>query len=812
MSVRSRNKHLSTLFRPHISLMLISLVILTTHILHEKTLYTQLFLESVFQYSVSMSFNTDSDVSVSTYLPDNNNRTEILNETITSANYELEFLKSPEGRYAQWSSNTGHKSIIYRALVSLKETHFNISENVRIPSTYEDGLAASLNSTAAIPVNHVEIKALWAQIKPLDTTSSLAVLKAIYNYTHDEIRTLPFKGFTDSLTALRLNAASCNGKSRLFSSLARLNNLPTRLVGGVVLNGEKKKTSHQWVEVFIQENWVPFDPTNGHFAKLPSHYLALYRGDQHLFKHTSNINFDYAFTSKKINIAPALYRSTSSSDSFFPNSVALLQSLGLPLKTSYIFLLFPICTLLITFLRNIVGIKTIGIFMPMLIAAASVYTGFFTGLVGFSLVLLLAFIGHTILGQFKILKIPRLAAIITITTIVSLIAIASTDVPQNIEFGLLMLFPVVIISFAADRIHQMTNESSWQELWQNSIGTLFTLSLCYLVFTSFLLQGLFSLYPELLITTLAVQLFIGSWSGMRISELIRFQTLIGNTEKQVLSINGRNRDLIYTHNSPALLQLATDKLKTKECLSQAGIPCPDTLGVCQRFGDIQSFIDDSLMCNEHFALKPNKGARGNGILLLNERKGTSFTSTSGKNWPRTAIKQHIEEILSGSFSQSGTTDSAYLEPLIQQEESLKTISPLGLCDIRIIVSNGQLLSAMLRVPTVKSQGKANLHKGAVGTSIDLPTGITGRSLLEGSIIQKHPDNGTSLQGIQLPHWVAIKQIALQCYQAIPLGYMGVDICIDEQKGPLVLEVNGRPGLEIQNINNQGMHAAALGAF
>ncbi|MBQ0725423.1 MAG: hypothetical protein KBT51_08525 [Cycloclasticus sp.] len=758
-----------------------------------------------------MSFDAEGDIGISTYLPDNSDRVEIIDEKLISRDMDVEYRIGTDGRYAQWSGNSVSKTIFYRALVSLQGVRFDISKNLEIPKEYADELTVYLKETSAVPVNHAEIKALWAQIKPNDTSSTYDVLHAIYNYSHHKIKPLPFKGFTDSLTALRLGVASCNGKSRLFASLARLNNLPARLVGGVILNGEKKKTSHQWIEIYIEDHWVPFDPTNGHFASLPRHYVGLYRGDHSMFKRTTNINFDYAFNSKEIKIAPALYRDTATPESFIPNAATLMKELGLPLQTTYIFLLFPMCTLLITFLRNIVGVKTFGIFMPMLIAAASVYTGFFVGLLGFSMVLLLAFISHAVLGKFNILKIPRLASIITITTIVSLIGVSNIAISQNIEFGLLALFPVVIISFAVDRIHQMANESNWHDLLYSAAGTLLTLSLCYLVFSSFLLQGIFSLYPELLLTVLALQLFIGSWSGMRISEIIRFRHLMGHQKNQVLSINGRNRDLIYKHNTETLLQLATNKLETKKCLTQSGVPCPSTLSSCHSYSEVDTFLA-SMSGQQDFVIKPNKGARGSGILLLAEKKDNGFLSTSRKFWPKPAIKQHVEEILSGSFSQNGDEDDAYIEPMIKQHQSLKSIAPLGLCDIRLIICNGQLISAMLRVPTLKSKGKANIHLGAIGVSVDLETGLTGRSLLYGKEIQKHPDSGKLLGLVQLPFWPEINDIAIQCYISIPLGYMGVDICLDENVGPLVLEVNGRPGLEIQNINKEGIHDVALGAF
>ena len=293
MSKDSPKKQWRSLFRPDVSLLLISLFILAFHINQEKELYRFLIPEDVYRYSLSMSFEPDGDTNISTYLPENDDRLEILEETISSPNFDIEHINNAGGRYTQWSGNDGSNTISYSALLSLKDIRFKLSKNLEIPKQYESWLSPYLEETTAISVTHPEIQAQWTQIKPADTSNTSEVLRSIYAYTHQQIRSLPFKGFTDSLTALRLGAASCNGKSRLFVSLARLNNLPSRLVGGVILNGEKKKTSHQWVEVYIEGQWVPFDPTNGHFASLPSHYVALYRDDRQMFKHTSNINFEY---------------------------------------------------------------------------------------------------------------------------------------------------------------------------------------------------------------------------------------------------------------------------------------------------------------------------------------------------------------------------------------------------------------------------------------------------------------------------------------------------------------------------------------
>lgn len=298
---------------------------------------------------------------------------------------------------------------------------------------------------------------------------------------------------------------------------------------------------------------------------------------------------------------------------------------------------------------------------------------------------------------------------------------------------------------------------------------------------------------------------------MRISEIIRFRKLLNHHEHDVLGLNARNKNIIYQHNDKKLLTLAADKLLTKQALIKENIPCPLTTTICASYTDIEQFMT-TMKGKSNFVIKPNNGSRGNGILILSKPVEGGFLTSSGKFWSYGDIKNHVSEILAGSFSQSGKEDEAYIEPMIEQDPIIKAISPRGLCDIRLIICNGKLISAMLRIPTNSSNGKANLHQGAIGASISLQTGKIGNALLQGKEITHHPDTNVSLQDIHIPFWDDIIDIALQCYIAIPLGYMGVDVCIDHHAGPLVLEVNGRPGLEIQNIQSQGISKLVKEAF
>ncbi len=788
---------------PWLVLLTLTSAIFLTHLYVTPLKSDLLIPESIFQLSLDMTFEPeDTDVRVSTFLPKTNHRQSLIGETNLAPDMEFHERNNNLGRQGNWAGTDQSRSVHYQAHITTTATRYDIPAELLIPTSYDNAFAPYLSQTDAIQVNHPEIKQLWNNIAPSSNQYILDVLSAIYEYTTHSINTVPFKGVTDSLTALRLGEASCNGKSRLFISLARLNNIPARLVGGLILNEGSKKTSHQWVEVFINNHWVPFGPTNGYFAELPAHYLELYRGDQSLFRHNRNINFDYSFTVAIDTISPALYHQQPEDSKNKTNAAVLLQGLGLTPKTSSLFLLFPLCTLLITFLRNVLGMKTFGIFMPMLIGAACYATGLALGLVSFIAVLLLAFLFHTILDRMHILKVARLAAIITIITCLFIAALYFVDIDHHVEFGMLTLFPVVIISFIAERLHQLSAENNWNDLFYISLGTLVTVIGCFGIFNSILLQGLFSLYPELLLLVLSIQIYIGSWSGIRLSEIVRFKKVLFKDAASLVGINGRNRELVYKHNDKKLLTLAADKLAAKEAMQALDIPVPDTLGSCASHREIQPFLE-VIATLPRFVIKPNNGSQGNGILVIIGKQGDDFMSASGKIWTLSKLKQHVNEILSGIYSQDGDTDTAYIEPLILQHDSLQSLAPYGLSDIRIIAGKGKLISAMLRMPTKGSSGKANLHQGAVGIAIDLATGITTRSSLKGQEITHHPDSGAPLVGVSIPFWDNIKIMAEKSYTAIPLGYLGVDVCLDKTQGPLILEVNGRPGLEIQNVHNRG---------
>jgi alpha-L-glutamate ligase-like protein len=111
---------------------------------------------------------------------------------------------------------------------------------------------------------------------------------------------------------------------------------------------------------------------------------------------------------------------------------------------------------------------------------------------------------------------------------------------------------------------------------------------------------------------------------------------------------------------------------------------------------------------------------------------------------------------------------------------------------------------MSRLPTRRSHGKANLHQGAIGVGIDLGSGVTMGGVSGNSAVSNHPDTGAEIAGFNVPGWDQILDMSARCYEAVHLGYLGVDIVLDRDLGPLILELNARPGLNIQIANRRGL--------
>ncbi|GIX31199.1 MAG: alpha-L-glutamate ligase-like protein [Porticoccaceae bacterium] len=282
-----------------------------------------------------------------------------------------------------------------------------------------------------------------------------------------------------------------------------------------------------------------------------------------------------------------------------------------------------------------------------------------------------------------------------------------------------------------------------------------------------------------------------------------FTTVRRLKERGILGMNARNVAYIARYNPRRFYPLVDDKLKTKEAARRHGIRVPELYGVIRYTGDLAG-LPALLEPLEGFAVKPLRGSGGKGIIIISGRTGRDFVKPSGKVVTLADIRHDIANILSGVYSLGGRPDTAVIEQLVRGLPYLLEYSFEGLPDIRVIVFKGFPVMAMMRCPTRRSDGKANLHQGAVGVGIDICSGRAIRAVQKDYLVSRHPDTGREFSDLAVPQWNEILLLAAKCYEMTGLGYLGCDFVVDEQRGPMILELNARPGLAIQIANGIGL--------
>ena len=285
-----------------------------------------------------------------------------------------------------------------------------------------------------------------------------------------------------------------------------------------------------------------------------------------------------------------------------------------------------------------------------------------------------------------------------------------------------------------------------------------------------------------------------------------FETARKLREAGVLGLNERNAEFIMRLNPRRLYPRVDDKALTKKLALEAGMPVPDLYGIIDNQGDIRRFAE-IVADHESFVVKPAQGSGGEGILVItgrSKRKRDSFRLSSGVVITEDEIAHHISNIVSGQYSLSGTLDKAMIEYCVHFDPIFAEVSYQGVPDIRVIVYRGYPTMAMVRLPTRASDGKANLHQGAVGAGVDIARGLTLTGVLRNDLVDEHPDTGALIAGLEIPQWDFILESAARGYEVTGLGYLGVDMVIDADRGPLILEMNARPGLNIQIANGTGL--------
>ncbi len=271
----------------------------------------------------------------------------------------------------------------------------------------------------------------------------------------------------------------------------------------------------------------------------------------------------------------------------------------------------------------------------------------------------------------------------------------------------------------------------------------------------------------------------------------------------ILGMNRRNADFILPYNPRKNYPLVDDKVLTKNLAQKAGMAVPELFGVIDSNHKLKG-LEKLLGKLDGFVIKPSRGSGGNGILVAESRRNDLFFKPDGSVLDINQIKYHTANILSGLYSLGAIMDKAMIEYKVKFDPIFRDISFQGVPDIRVIVFKGVPVMSMLRLPTKLSAGRANLHQGAIGVGVDICTGTTLGAIWKNKPISHHPDTAAPIKSIRLPGWDKILLNAAKAQEIAGLDYLGVDIVLDQDLGPMILEFNARPGLAIQLANSCGL--------
>ena len=310
------------------------------------------------------------------------------------------------------------------------------------------------------------------------------------------------------------------------ADLLRMAGVPARPVHGLTLDPERRGAHFiTWLELHNGRECVSIFPSEKR-PVLPNNTLRWWQGRLPLAEVTGGTGLSHTV---------AVSRSYEYAlDTAIKQGRKLEQKLvefslfGLPIQTQSVYrsvLVIPVGILLLVILRNVVGLKTFGTFMPVLIAIAFRQTELLWGVVFFAIVVAVGLSIRFYMEQLKLLLVPRLAAVVVVV-VLTLAALAILSHKLGFERGLSIgLFPIIILAMTIERMSIVWEERGALESLQQALGSLLVGALCFLLMSLAIVEHLTFVFPELLLVVLAVILLLGRYSGYRLTELRRFREL-----------------------------------------------------------------------------------------------------------------------------------------------------------------------------------------------------------------------------------------------------------------------------------------------
>jgi len=444
---------------------------------------------------------------LSLFIPETTPGFMLLDEDFISSRYGLTIAKMHENRRADWAIRRakGAQTLYYR--ISVARSNLNAVWETKPgfpdPPDYQEPYAS----------------AIQAIIEDVREESA-----DVESYTLELLKQLNSSAPNENVELIRDKASTTDQWTNEIINVLKGVRIPSRIIWGIdITDAANNATLRPLLQVHNGRDWLSFDPETGSKG-IPANFLVWKVGDKPVsaLEGGTNLEIRFSVTRTYAELIDIARQGAAKRDSIF--SEFSLLSLPVQNQNAYqLLLMLPLGALLVVFLRTIIGLKTFGTFMPILIAMAFRETQLFWGVVMFSLIVSIGLMIRFYLEKLFLLLVPRLAAVLVIVVILMTIISLITNQLGVERLLSISLFPMVILAMTIERMSITWEENGAREAIFQGVGSLFVASIGYVVMTNENLMYLIFVFPELLLVVLGLCLWMGGYTGYRLTELLRFK-------------------------------------------------------------------------------------------------------------------------------------------------------------------------------------------------------------------------------------------------------------------------------------------------
>jgi hypothetical protein len=467
---------------------------------------------------------TASRGSINTMLPSSGDSQTIFDERSSSGPLQFSIRATNGSRLGVWSGRfDGVHEVLYQFRVQSFGRTTPLPERVTT-SPPADVVRAYGRSHPNYPMSAPQVETLVDELRLPAPPDLVGRVRTLYAFVTHEVATARSAG-NDAVLVLEQREGNREGKERLLVTLLRAAGVPARNVRGLELVEDAAPNERIWTEAWIGEDWVPMSAGDGFFGELPAAFITLGTGDRPLVEGSQVTALAHRYHSMREHLRPEEIAAAMAPDS---PALANLSLYTLPLATQTslrLLLVFPVGAFIVAIIRNVVGVTTFGTFLPVLIAFALREFDLLSGLGLVATVLGVGVVGRLALERLRLLLVPRLAILLclVILTVTGFALVARSTEMRELLAG--VLFPIVILTMLIERYSIAVAEEGWRTASVRLGWSIAATMAVYPVFRSVQLAHLMFSFPELVFCLMGILVWIGGYTGYRISDLVRFRLL-----------------------------------------------------------------------------------------------------------------------------------------------------------------------------------------------------------------------------------------------------------------------------------------------